>query len=137
MTTLGRERQMSRSSKEPVMLTVDIERASDVAIVRCAGRIVRGAEVSILRNAVISENDTRTIVLDLSELEFVDAGGLSALVFLHNWTQDRGIHLKLVHPSRFLREMLVRTGLAQLFVITNFHNALVVMRSPSRYDQTH
>src|SRR5436190_4882532 len=75
MTTLGRERQMSRSSKEPVMLTVDIERASDVAIVRCAGRIVRGAEVSILRNAVVSEKDARTIVLDLSELEFVDAGG--------------------------------------------------------------
>src|SRR2546429_262683 len=73
MTTLGRERQMSRSSKEPVMLTVDIERASDVAIVRCAGRIVRGAEVSILRNAVVSEKDARTIVLDLSELEFVDA----------------------------------------------------------------
>src|SRR5947207_8715070 len=64
MTTLGRERQMSRSSKEPVMLTVDIERASDVAIVRCAGRIVRGAEVSILRNAVVSEKDARTIVLE-------------------------------------------------------------------------
>jgi len=47
------------------MLTVDIERASDVAIVRCAGRIVRGAEVSILRNAVVSEKDARTIVLDL------------------------------------------------------------------------
>jgi len=28
------------------MLTVDVERACDVAIVRCAGRIVRGAEVS-------------------------------------------------------------------------------------------
>jgi len=111
------------------MLTVDIERASDVAIVRCVGRIVRGAEVSILRNAVISEKNPRTIVLDLSELEFVDAGGLSALVFLHNWTQDRGIHLKLVHPSRFVRELLVRTGLDHIFEISNFNEALVVLRS--------
>src|SRR5213596_1896815 len=128
MTTLGCERQMSRSSKEPVMLTVDVERAGEVAI-------VRGAEVSILRNAVISENDTRSIVLDLSELEFVDAGGLSALVFLHNWTQDRGIHLKLVHPSRFVRELLVRTGLDHIFEISNFNQALVVLRSPQSDDR--
>src|SRR2546430_17684606 len=107
MTTLGRERQMSRSSKEPVMLTVDIERACDVAIVRCAGRIVRGAEVSILRNAVVSEKDARTIVLDLSELEFVDAGGLDALWVLRTRTQGRRIHLQLGHPSRFLRGQVV------------------------------
>jgi anti-anti-sigma factor len=111
------------------MLTVDVERAGDVAIVRCAGRIVRGAEVSILRNAVISEKNTRTIVLDLSELEFVDAGGLSAFVFLHNWTQDRGINLKLVHPSSFVRELLVRTGLDRIFEISNFNEALLVLRS--------
>jgi anti-anti-sigma factor len=111
------------------MLTVDVERAGDVAIVRCAGRIVRGAEVSILRNAVISEKNTRTIVLDLSELEFVDAGGLSVFVFLHNWTQDRGINLKLVHPSSFVRELLVRTGLDHIFEISNFNEALLVLRS--------
>ncbi|HEV2713634.1 MAG TPA: STAS domain-containing protein, partial [Terriglobales bacterium] len=61
------------------MLTVDVERGGDVAVVRCVGRIVRGAEVSVLRNAVISAKDTRTVVLDLSELDFIDAGGLSAL----------------------------------------------------------
>jgi anti-anti-sigma factor len=110
------------------MLTVDVERAGDVAIVRCAGRIVRGAEVSILRNAVISEKNTRTIVLDLSELEFVDAGGLSAFVFLHNWTQERGINLKLVHPSSFVRELLVRTGLDHIFEISSFNEALLVLR---------
>src|SRR5256885_16064680 len=124
MTTLGRERQMSRSSKEPVMLTVDVERACDVAIVRCAGRIVRGAEVSILRNAVVSEKDARTIVLDLSELEFVDAGGVRALVFFHNWARGGGLHLYLVHPSRFLRALLLRTGSAPLFAAFNFTNAL-------------
>src|SRR5438477_11182596 len=129
MTTLGRERQMSRSSKEPVMLTVDIERASDVAIVRCAGRIVRGAEVSILRNAAVSEKDARTIVLDLSELEFVDTGGLRALVFLHNWPQDRGLHLKLVHTSRFVRQLLVPTGLDRIFDISTLTKPLAVLRS--------
>jgi anti-anti-sigma factor len=117
------------------MLTVDVERAGDVAVVRCVGRIVRGAEVSVLRNAVISAKDTRTIVLDLSELDFIDAGGLSALVFLYTWTQDRGVRLKLVHPSAFVRELLARTRLDRIFEISNFNEALVVLRShelPSR-----
>ena len=96
------------------MLTVDVERAGDVAVVRCVGRIVRGAEVSILRNAVISAKDARTVVLDLSELDFMDAGGLSALVFLYNWTHARGMRLKLVHPSAFVRELLARTRLDRI-----------------------
>ena len=111
------------------MLTVDVERAGDVAVVRCVGRIVRGAEVSILRNAVISAKDARTVVLDLSELDFMDAGGLSALVFLYNWTHARGMRLKLVHPSAFVRELLARTRLDRIFEISNFNEALVVLRS--------
>src|SRR5215467_6789117 len=119
------------------MLTVDVERAGDVAIVRCVGRIVRGAEVSVLRTAVVSAKDTRTVVLDLSELDFIDAGGLSALVFLHNWTRDRGMRLKLVHPSAFVRELLARTHLDRIFEISNFNEALVVLRSHElpRHDQ--
>jgi anti-anti-sigma factor len=117
------------------MLIVDIEKAGDVAIVRCVGRIVRGTEVSVLRNAVVAEKDTRAIVLDLSELDFIDAGGLSALVFLHNWTHDRGIQLKLVHPSRFVRELLVRTRLDRVFEISNFNEALLVLRSSQGDDR--
>src|SRR5205807_2517293 len=64
-----------------------------------------------LRNAVISERDTRIVVLDLSEVEAIDAGGLTALVSLHHWTRGRGIQLKLVNPSRFVMETLQRTGL--------------------------
>jgi anti-anti-sigma factor len=111
------------------MLSVDVEKAGDVAVVRCVGRIVRGAEVSVLRNAVISTKDARTVVLDLSELDFMDAGGLSALVFLYNWTRDRGMRLKLVHPSAFVRELLARMRLDRIFEISNFNEALVVLRS--------
>jgi anti-anti-sigma regulatory factor len=43
----------------------------------------------------------RIIVLDLSGLEMLDAGGLGMFVFLHCWTRDNGIQLKLVTPSSF------------------------------------
>ena len=36
------------------MLNINVEKTGDVAVVRCAGRIVRGTEVFTLRDAVFS-----------------------------------------------------------------------------------
>jgi len=35
------------------MMTIEVEKSGDVAVVRCAGRLVRGAEVHTLRQAVV------------------------------------------------------------------------------------
>jgi anti-anti-sigma factor len=109
------------------MLTIDVEKANDVAVVHCGGRLVRGAEVSTLRNAVVSEKTTRVVVLDLSQLEFMDVGGLNSLVSLHHWTRNHGIQLKLVNPSRFVDELLSRTRLNRVFDISSLHDALRVL----------
>jgi anti-anti-sigma factor len=109
------------------MLTIDVEKTEDVVVVRCGGRIVRGQGVRTLRTAVISERDTRIVLLDLSEVEMIDAGGLAALISLHHWTNRRGIQLKLCNPSRFVREVLERTRLDQVFDISSLHDALVLL----------
>ena len=72
-----------KKMRESVMLTIDVEKNGGVAVVHCSGRLVRGVEVCTLRNAVASrEKNTRIVVLDLSQVEFMDAGGLNALVSL-------------------------------------------------------
>ena len=109
------------------MLTVDTEKSGDVAVVRCSGRLVRGEAVCTLRSAVVSEKDTRIVVLDLSEVQSLDAGGLTALVSLHHWTRNHGIQLKLVNPSHFVREMLERTHLDKVFDVSTLHDALRVL----------
>jgi anti-anti-sigma factor len=108
------------------MLTVKTERAGDVAVVKCAGRIVRGQE-SALRDAVYEERLARIIVLDLSDVEGVDAGGLTLLVSLHRWTESNRAHLKLVNPRPFVHEMLTRTHLDCVFDISTFDHALAVL----------
>jgi anti-anti-sigma factor len=113
------------------MLTIDVEKTSDVVVVRCAGRIVRGEAVRTLRKAVVSEQDTRIIVLDLSDVETLDAGGLTSLISLHHWTCNHGIQLKLVNPSPFVREMLERTHLNCVFDISSLKDALVVLSGRS------
>jgi len=109
------------------MLAIDAERANDVAVVQCSGRLVRGESVSVLRSAVVSHKDARVIVLDLTEVDFVDAGGLGTLVSLHHWCRSRGIQLKLVNPSRFVRDLLARTKLDCVLEISTFADTLAVL----------
>jgi len=116
------------------MLTLDVEKANDVAVVRCSGRLVRGTEISTLRDAVVSEKNTRIMVLDLSEVEALDAGGLNALVSLQLWSRSHGVQLKLVNPSAFVREMLISMRLDRVFDISSLHDALLVLSRPPRQE---
>ena|SRR5579859_2364219 len=109
------------------MITIDVEKSGDVAVVRCGGRIVRGEEVRSLRSAVVSEKDSRIVVLDLSDVESLDAGGLTTLLSLHQWARSRGVQLKLVNPSHFVREILIRTRLDHVFDISTLDHALFVL----------
>ena len=109
------------------MLTIDVEKTGDVAVVRCVGRIVRGAGIRTLRDAVLSEKNVRIVVIDLSDVETLDAGGLTALLSLQQWARNRNVQLKLVNPSHFVKEVLTRTGLNRVFDISKFEHALFVL----------
>jgi anti-anti-sigma factor len=119
------------------MLTINVEKTGDVAIVRCVGRIVRGAELRTLRDAVFVEQYIRIVVIDLSDVGMLDAGGLTALLSLLQWARTRNVQLKLVNPSHFVNEVLTRTGLDHVFEISTFEHALFVLSAPdsrhSRY----
>ncbi|MCU1268729.1 MAG: hypothetical protein JWN74_23 [Acidobacteriaceae bacterium] len=120
------------------MLTVKSERAGDVVVIKCAGRIVRGQEAA-LRNAVLQEKLARVVVLDLSDVDSIDAGGLTLLVYLHRWTENNRTHLKLVNPSVFVHEMLTRTHLSCVFDISSFDDAVTVLcgRERERQRESH
>ena len=109
------------------MLTIDVEKTGDVAVVRCVGRIVRGAGIRTLRDAVLSEKNVRIVVIDLSDVEALDAGGLTALLSLQQWARNCNVQLKLVNPSHFVNEVLTRTGLNRVFDISKFEHALFVL----------
>jgi anti-anti-sigma factor len=109
------------------MLAIEVEKIGDVAVVRCAGRLVRGEEVRNLRQTVVCSSNTRIVMLDLSELEMLDAGGLAALLSLRQWAINNKVQLKLVNPSHFVNEVLVRTRLDRVFDISGFDHALFVL----------
>lgn len=103
---------------------LELEKTGEVAVLKCAGRIVRGKSLYRLRNAVTSLSPLRVVVLDLSEVELLDGGGLGMLVFLHNWASFKGIRLNVVNPSHRIREMLQLTGLADVFHISSVNDII-------------
>jgi anti-anti-sigma factor len=108
-------------------LQVKSEQTGDVAVLQCAGRIVRGEAIHFLKDAVTSLKQPRVVVLDLTGVEMLDGGGLGVLVFLHRWTRDNGIQLKIVNPSGFVREMLDRTRLSCVFNISSVEDAVEIL----------
>lgn len=93
------------------MFTVTVETFAEAVVLRCRGRIVRGDEASLLCPAVRQES--RNVVLDLREVDAIDAAGVGALIAL----QAAGVYLRLLNPTQPVREVLRVTGLDSIFEI--------------------
>lgn len=88
------------------MLGLGIERIGKLAVVECKGRIVSSETAFKLRRAVTSLEDSRIVVLDLSEVSAIDGSGLGILLFLERWAFVHEIQFKLFHPTKSVRERL-------------------------------
>lgn len=105
-----------------------IERLQDVAVVRCSGRMVRGAALDIFRRQIEQLDRLRVLVLDLSEVDSLDAGGLGTLLLVRRWATQNSARLKLVNPPLFFRHMLEATNLNTVFEISSLKEALYILR---------
>jgi anti-anti-sigma factor len=105
-------------------LHIEKEQIADVAVLRCAGRMMRPEALCLLRDTVTALSDLRVIVLDLSEVAMLGARGLGTLVSLHNWACANAIQLKLVNPSVPVREMLELTGLTSVLNISSVNDVI-------------
>jgi len=106
------------------MLNVTIQHSEDVAVLRCVGRIVAGDEADILRKAVLSQANRRTVVLDLTRVDAIDGGGMGVLLFLQGWARATEVDLKLMNPTSRVRELFELTNLDSVFEIFSSEDAV-------------
>ncbi len=92
------------------MLGILNENRGNAVIFRCTGRIVVGGEPWKLYNDVISQHGKRVVVLDLTSVNRIDAGGLGVLVSLRGWARIAGVKLRVI-PSKPVQEVLDVAGL--------------------------
>ena len=111
-------------------LRYQIERIEDVAVVRCSGRMVRGAALDAFRRRIEQLDRLRVLVLDLSDIQVLDAGGLGTLLLVRRWVTQNSAKLKLVDPPPFFRRLLEATRLSSVFEISSLKDALSILRPP-------
>jgi len=97
------------------MLKVSVLNLGGMTVFRCAGRVVAGADTGALRDGVRDTAEQRLIVLDLAEVDAIDAAGLGLLVFLHTSASIAGAELKLMNPTERTRRLLALTKLDSVF----------------------
>jgi anti-anti-sigma factor len=111
-------------------LKFQVECLQDVAVVNCSGRMVRGASLDQFRRRIEQLERVRMLVLDVSEVEQLDAGGLGTLLLVRRWAMRNGVKMKLVNPPLFFREVLEATHLTSVFEISSLKEAICILRSP-------
>ena len=92
------------------MLRVEIQRAPSVVTLFCFGRVVLGLESETLRCMAASQV-ARQIILDLEQVQAIDAAGLGLLVELHCRAQERQGSLTIENASPRVRKIMALTKL--------------------------
>jgi len=105
------------------MLNLKIQKLGDVTVIQCAGRITFPC-ADTLRMTILRESRMRALVLDMAEINAVDAAGLGVLVSLRAWAIKTGTVLKLmnIHPS--VKKLLELTNLNSVFRICSAREML-------------
>jgi anti-sigma B factor antagonist len=99
------------------LLALDIDRADNIAVVRCHGKLVAG--VSDVLYAEVSQllPDANRIVLDLTDLTHMDSMGLGTLVRLYVSAKSAGCDLELINLGKRIRQLLGVTNLLSVFTV--------------------
>jgi anti-anti-sigma regulatory factor len=125
---------METASAEEVMLNITVENIGELAVVECEGRIVQNETAYKLREAVISQIDARIVVLELSEVNAIEGGGLDMLVSLQRWARDHKIRFLLFNPSKSVRNGLKRARSISEFYIPSMEEMMALLAyASSRY----
>jgi anti-sigma B factor antagonist len=96
-------------------LSFDIVRNVDEILVHCHGRIVSATHTALQDRVRALIPGTTRIVLDLTDVTYLDSSGLGTLVGLYVSCKKGGSTLKLIHLSERVKELLRLTQLAAIF----------------------
>lgn len=100
-------------------LVIGRAEAEGVPVLRLKGRLTLGEGSKALRESIagIADEGYKCVLLDLSEITYVDSSGLGALVAGYNSLKLKGGAVGLFRVPKRVQELLEMSGLAVLFRI--------------------
>lgn len=87
------------------------------AVLAVSGSIDLASKEALLETGLreMDRAGCRRLVLDLSQVGFIDSSGIGVLITLENDGRSRGIELSLREPSHRVTRVLALTGLGSRF----------------------
>lgn len=111
--------RLNASSRNRRRITITISRCGATAIVAVGGCVVSGPQsAGFLLEALArcSCRDTDAIIVDLRDVELMDAAGIGVLASVYGDLRQAGMRFAVVNPSQFLREVFRIAGLDGLLL---------------------
>jgi len=102
-------------------LTLKIHTEADVTTIRCHGRLVSGVTDTLRDEVKRLIPLQRLIVLDLTDLEYLDSMGLGTIASLYVSARAAHCGLELINLSPRVRELLGISNLLSVFEICGEH----------------
>jgi len=103
--------------------TIDVIPAGTAAVLRVRGEITGASEGSLMDAYTSVPAGVRSIVLDFSELEYMNSGGIGLLVTLLVRAQRAGQRLHAAGLSAHYREILALTRLDEVIDVHDEESA--------------
>lgn len=96
-------------------LRLEIVRTPEEILVRCSGRITSTSSGTLTNTVRSLISQGKCVVLDLTEVSYMDSSGLGALVGLYLSARRQHCELKLINLNQRLKELFRITKLAPVF----------------------
>ena len=112
----------SLNSKSGGKCTIDVQSEGGTVLVKCKGRLVFG-QTDILKDGVRDLlPKSKRVVVDLSEVNFMDSSGLGTVVRLYVSAKTSHCELQLVNLTPQVRKLFGITRILSLFEPCGEHN---------------
>ena len=114
-------------------MTASTRLVGGVTIVDLSGRIVLGDGSAALRDLVrdLAREGTKKILLNLSNVDYIDSSGLGELVCAFTSMRNQGGEVKLLNLTKRVRSLLQTTKLLTVFDVTDDEATSVKSFSPA------
>lgn len=109
------------------MLHTAVQQLGDASVLCCRGSIVAGEGYAILRATVVGQRHASLVVLDLAEVDRIDAGGLDVLLDLREWARANAIRFKLMNVIYRVEQILEQAALDRVFEFCSAAESVCLM----------
>lgn len=98
-------------------MKIETRTVGDVQLLDCSGKITLGEGTMAIRNTVreLLKNGNKKIVLNLSDVNYIDSSGIGELVSSFTTVANQGGQLKLLNLTKKIHELLAITKLLTVF----------------------